>query len=77
MIKYQHVERVGNDEVDGILVGRVHIQPKIDGANGQVGINGNLYCASRNQVLSESTTNQGFWNHVQDNAAIYLPYLQA
>jgi len=76
MIKYQHIERVGNDEVDGILVGRVHIQPKIDGANGQVGINGNLYCASRNQVLSESTTNQGFWNHVQDNAAIYLAYLQ-
>ena len=77
MIKYQHVERIGNDEIDGLLVGKVYIQPKIDGSNGQVGIdeNGALYCASRNQVLTEEITNQGFWNHVQANAALYLAYL--
>ena len=77
MLKYQHVERIGNDEIDGLLVGKVYIQPKIDGSNGQVGIdeNGELYCASRNQVLTEEVTNQGFWNHVQANAALYLAYL--
>jgi ATP-dependent RNA circularization protein (DNA/RNA ligase family) len=77
MIKYQHIERVGNDEVDGILVGKVYVQPKIDGANGQIGLDeaGALYCASRNQVLSEAVTNQGFWNHVWDNAVMYLAYL--
>jgi len=78
MLKYQHVERIGKDEVDGILVGNVYIQPKIDGSNGQVGIdeNGHLYCASRNQVLSESVTNQGFWNYVQEGSASFLKYLQ-
>jgi ATP-dependent RNA circularization protein (DNA/RNA ligase family) len=78
MIKYQHIERIGNDEVDGLLVGKVCVQPKIDGANGQIGLDesGALYCASRNQVLSEAVTNQGFWNHVQENAALYLAYLR-
>lgn len=31
--KYQHVERLGNSEVQGILQGKVWIQEKIDGAN--------------------------------------------
>lgn len=77
MRKYQHVERIGNDEIDGLLIGKVYIQPKIDGANGQVGLDetGELYCASRNQVLTEEVTNQGFWNYVQENAALYLAYL--
>ena len=31
--KYQHIERLGSDEVDGLLDGEVIIQNKIDGAN--------------------------------------------
>lgn len=66
MIKYQHIERVGNDEVDGLLIGRVYIQPKIDGTNGQIGLDDTsaLYCASRNTILSADNTNQGFYNYV-------------
>ena len=35
-IKYQHVERFGTDETDGIDFGEVYIFPKLDGTNGSV-----------------------------------------
>jgi hypothetical protein len=31
--KYDHVERLSSDEIDGLLIGSCYIQPKIDGAN--------------------------------------------
>ena len=34
--RYQHVERLGVDHVDGILDGKVYVFPKIDGTNMQV-----------------------------------------
>lgn len=79
MIKYMHIERLGNDEVEGILNGTVYIQPKIDGANGQVyfDFEGNLlYCASRKVILSEQNTNQGFWNYVFDNEELFYNYFE-
>lgn len=77
MIKYMHVERLGNDEVDGILFGTVYIQPKLDGANGQIyydGESGRIQCASRRQELDETRTNQGFWDYVDENAEVFQNY---
>ena len=34
--KYQHVERYGTREVEGIEFGMCHIFPKIDGTNGSM-----------------------------------------
>ena len=34
--KYQHIERLGSAEVDGILDGVCHIFPKLDGTNSQL-----------------------------------------
>ena len=31
--RYDHVERLGHTEVEGIAVGRAHVFPKLDGAN--------------------------------------------
>lgn len=51
--KYQHVERLGHKEVEGLLDGRVVVQEKIDGANATVAkVDGKLVIASRNQALS-------------------------
>ena len=78
MIKYIHIERLGTDEVDGILNGTVYIQPKLDGANGQIyfDTDGIINCASRKQILSEEKTNQGFWNYISipENHKILLNY---
>jgi hypothetical protein len=32
-VKYQHIERYGVDEVNGIDIGTCYIFPKIDGTN--------------------------------------------
>lgn len=32
--KYQHIEKLGSSETDGILKGTVHLSFKIDGTNG-------------------------------------------
>lgn len=54
LTKYQHVERLGSEECEGLLDGEVIVQEKIDGANctaawdHEVG----LILASRNQVVS-------------------------
>ena len=34
--KYQHIERLGTDETEGILDGLVYVFPKIDGTNGSI-----------------------------------------
>jgi len=51
LTKYQHVERLGHNELSGLLIGDVYIQTKIDGANLTVAYDGNDYViCSRNQV---------------------------
>lgn len=58
---YQHVERLGRDEVDGILNGTCSIQTKIDGTNGVIWIHdGELRAGSRRQELSIDNDNRGF-----------------
>lgn len=34
--KYQHVERFGTDETEGINIGKCYVFPKIDGTNSSV-----------------------------------------
>lgn len=71
-IKYQHLERFGNTEVEGIEVGTVYVFPKIDGTNGSVWCESSMHdavikCGSRNRELELDNDNQGFMNAmVQD-----------
>ena len=60
--KYQHVERMDADnvEVQGLLDGKVYIQPKIDGTNTSVWMeNGGLCFGKRSQVMGEGDDNRG------------------
>ena len=64
-IKYQHVERFGNDEVLNIELGTCYLFPKIDGTNGSVWFDGeNIRCASRRRSLKGNEDNAGFMEFV-------------
>jgi len=72
--KYDHVERLGHDHVDGLIVGDVHVFPKLDGTNASVwfdfGCNGlEVCCGSRTRKLSRTADNAGFceWVHSREN----------
>ena len=59
--KYQHVERLGSVEVDGLLFGTVYVFPKIDGTNSQVwSVDSEMHCGSRRRELSIDSDNAGF-----------------
>lgn len=60
--KYQHIERLGSAEVDGILDGVCHIFPKLDGTNSQLWWDNGLKAGSRNRELSVESDNAGFYN---------------
>ena len=69
--KYQHIERFGNDEVQGIELGISYIFPKIDGTNGSVWLkDGELKAGSRKRVLSLDDDNAGFYAYVLDQVWI-------
>jgi len=64
---YQHVEKLGSVEVDGILNGTVHIFPKIDGTNTSVYLDGNtIKVGSRNRELTINDDNAGACKYVTD-----------
>lgn len=64
-IKYQHLERLGSVEVEGILDGTCYVFPKIDGTNASVWFeNGQLMAGSRKRVLSRDADNHGFYDYV-------------
>jgi hypothetical protein len=75
--KYQHIERLGSDEVDGILDGTCYVFPKIDGTNASVWLDagGELWAGSRNRTLSLESDNAGFFKWVMDNQKLFLPIL--
>lgn len=59
--KYQHVEKLGTSETDGILEGTCHVFYKIDGTNASVWWqDGDIRCGSRNRELSLDNDNAGF-----------------
>lgn len=75
-VKYMHLERYGNDEVDGIEQGTTYVFPKLDGTNAQVWLNedGTIGAGSRNRTLSIHNDNAGFmnWAITQDNIFHFL-----
>lgn len=73
--KYMHIERFGNDEVQGIELGNCTIFPKIDGTNGSAWAeDGIVFAGSRRRVLSAEEDNAGFYAHVQ-NTPEYKKFL--
>lgn len=60
--KYQHIERLGTTETEGIEFGVCYVFPKIDGSNGSIWLkdNGEIGCGSRNRELTLDNDNQGF-----------------
>lgn len=59
--KYQHVERFGTIETEGIEIGMCFIFPKIDGSNAQLWWDNGLHAGSRNRELSLDSDNAGFF----------------
>ena len=67
--KYQHVERFGTSEVEGVELGECYVFPKIDGTNASIWANkdGKICAGSRNRELSLESDNAGFCEWVQQN----------
>jgi hypothetical protein len=66
--KYQHIERLGTTEVEGIDIGTCYIFPKLDGTNSQVWFADELIRAgSRNRELTLDNDNAGFYNWAIEN----------
>lgn len=49
--KYQHVSRLGTQDTEGILDGKVYVMPKVDGSNGSLfmGEEGLVHAGSRKE----------------------------
>lgn len=70
-VKYQHVEKLGSSEVDGITIGEVYVFPKIDGTNAHAWFDGeNMRYGSRRRELSVESDNAGFMNEMIKNEAL-------
>lgn len=66
--KYQHVERYGTVETEGVEFGKCYIFPKIDGTNGSIWSDkGAIFSGSRKRQLSDEEDNAGFNKWVIDN----------
>jgi hypothetical protein len=79
-IKYQHLERYGNTEVEGIEVGTCYVFPKLDGTNSSVWMDPTklvpFSCGSRNRELSIDNDNAGFMNAMVDDVSV-VTYIYA
>lgn len=71
--KYQHVERFGTTETNGIELGDCIVFPKLDGANGSVwlGDDGQVKAGSRNRELSLDADNAGFLAYISEHNGIW------
>ena len=69
--RYQHVEKLGNLEVNDITIGKCFIFPKIDGTNASVWLEDNkINAGSRNRHLTgfgNKEDNHGFFQWVSSN----------
>ena len=74
--RYQHIERFGTMEVDGIEIGTSYVFPKIDGTNSSVwlGEDGCLCAGSRNRELSLEKDNAGFLEAISKDERV-MEYL--
>lgn len=73
-LKYQHIEKLGAEEVEDLLLGECYVFPKIDGTNGQLWWDNGLHAGSRNRELSLENDNQGFmaWAIQQENIKAFF-----
>lgn len=55
-----HLERFGNEEVEGIDIGGVYVFPKLDGTNASCWYNDGIHSGSRTRELSAESDNAGF-----------------
>jgi hypothetical protein len=70
---YTHLEKLGKDEVKGILTGKVSIFSKIDGTNGCIWSEDNEFCAgSRKRKLYVTKDNAAFYEYMAstDNSEV-------
>lgn len=74
--KYQHVERFGTDEVEGIELGKCFIFPKIDGTNGVIWFDNGLHFGSRNRELSLDNDNAGFMTEIMSEPLRYEKFFE-
>lgn len=75
--KYQHVSRLGTQDTEGILDGKVYIMPKIDGTNASLfmGEDGQVHAGSRKRELDDFKDNQGFYGNFHKDPRI-VAYLE-
>ena len=65
--KYQHIERCGTSEVEGIELGECYVFPKIDGTNASLWYeDGKIMAGSRRRRLTEDNDNAGFYREMHD-----------
>lgn len=74
--KYQHIERLGSNEVQSILDGKCYVFYKIDGTNASVWLNddGELRAGSRTRELTAEADNANFYKTIvnDENVLNYL-----
>jgi len=69
--KYQHIERYGTSEVEGIENGMCYIFPKLDGTNGSIWIDdGTMQFGSRKRQLHYGSDNAGFWSTLNNDESL-------
>ena len=73
---YQHIEKLGTSETEGILKGEVHLSYKIDGSNGCIYLkdNGELGFGSRKRELSITEDNMGFMTSFVTDKSLYSKF---
>jgi len=69
-----HIERFGNDEVQGIEFGDCYVFPKLDGTNASMWNDHGLKTGSRNRELSLDNDNAGFclWAKKFNGTSIFM-----
>jgi hypothetical protein len=68
--RYEKIHRLGKEETEGILVGKVHVMEKIDGANASIWKENDTLCTgSRSRYLGNDNFN-GFGTFVQSHEGI-------
>ena len=83
--KYDHVERLGHEYVEGLTLGDVYVFPKLDGTNASVwfeeveGSSYHIECGSRTRTLSAESDNAGFykWAHEPDTAERFYEIMRS
>lgn len=74
--KYMHIEKFGNDEVQGIEFGKCYIFSKLDGTNSSIWWNNEIQSGSRNRQLSLEEDNAGFYKWILGNEHCFKEFLE-